>query len=77
MTSGAQDETVDSVGVAPPHQLGDRAAHRIADRHERVEVEHVGQGCDVVGAVFQPESPMRADASTVATVWPWSRHTAI
>ncbi len=65
---GAQDEAVDPVGVAVPDQLGDRAAHRVADDDERAQPEHVSEGDDVVGTVLQAKAPAGADAAAVAAV---------
>ena len=52
---GAQHQPVDERAVALPQQHGDRSAHRVADRDEALDAEHVGQGGHVVGAVLEPE----------------------
>jgi len=36
-------------------QLGDDAAHGVADRDEPLDAEDPGQRGDVIGAVFEPE----------------------
>ena len=54
---GTQDKTLDPVPVAVRRELGDRSAHRVADRDEAVDPEHVRQGHRVVGAVGEPETP--------------------
>ncbi len=65
---GAQHEAADPLGVAAPDELGDRAPHRVADRDEPVDAEHVGQRDGVVGAVLEAEPPSRPDAAAVAAV---------
>ena len=50
-----------------PAQLGDRATHRVADRHHRFDAEHVRDGDDVVRAVRQPEV-VRTDAMPMSPV---------
>ena len=64
----AQHEPVDELAVALPDELGDRAAHRVADRHEPVDVQLAGQRGDVVGAVLEAERLDRAQATAVAAV---------
>ena len=54
--------------MAAPDELGDRAAHRVADRDDPVEAERVGEGGDVVGALLEAERLGRADAAAVAAV---------
>jgi hypothetical protein len=65
---GAQHEPVDQFTVAPPHELGDRATHRVADRHEAVDAELAGQRGDVVGTVLEPERLDRAQAAAMTAV---------
>ena len=57
----AQHQAVDPFAVAVPHQLGDRAAHRVADGDEPVDAERVGDGDHVVGEVLETERPLAAD----------------
>ena len=57
----------DARRMTVPHELRDRSAHRVPDRNERVDAQHVGQRDDIVGAVRQPE-PLRAHAAPVAPV---------
>ena len=61
-------EAVDPLGMAAPHQMGDRAAHRVADSHERVDVQHAGERGHVIGAVLEPETAAGPDAAAVAPV---------
>ena len=49
-------------------ELGDGTAHRVADRHEPIDAEHVGERHDVVGAVLEPEALAGLDAATVTSV---------
>ena len=58
---------VDQLGVAPPQELRDRPAHRVAD-HDRPGpvLELLEQGGDVVGAVGQAEAAAGAEAAPVA-----------
>ena len=50
-----QHEAAHGVGMAPPEQLGDGAAHRVADGDRRSGVLDGEQLGDVVGAVLEPE----------------------
>ena len=67
-TRRAQHETGDDVAVAPPEQLGDRPAHRVADGDHRADAEHVDERGDVVGAVGEAERLVRPQAAPVAAV---------
>ena len=49
-------------------ELGDRAAHRVADGDEAVDAQLAGEGGDVVGAVLEAERLGRAQAAAVAAV---------
>lgn len=66
--SGAQDETVDPFRVAPPQQLGDRAAHRVADGDESVDSQSIGDEHGVVGAVFQSKPLLRSKTGAVTSM---------
>src|SRR2546423_3205074 len=50
-----------------PQQLGDRAAHRVADGGQLRDVQDVGQRGDVVGTISEPEMAC-ADAVPVAAM---------
>ena len=54
--------------MAAPHELGDRAAHRVADGDDPIEPEGGGQRGDVVRALLEPERLGGADAAPVAAV---------
>ena len=64
----AQHEAVDELAMALPDELGDRPAHRVADRHEAVDAQLASEGGDVVGAVLEAERLDRAQAAAVAAV---------
>ena len=51
-----------------PQQLGDRAAHRVADGDELLDPEDLGEGGDVVGAVGQTERVADRHPAPVASV---------
>ena len=52
--------------MALPDQLGDRAAHRVADGHEAVDLQLGGERGDVVGALLEAERLGRAQPAPVA-----------
>ena len=54
--------------MAAPEELGDRAAHRVADGDDAPQPELEGEGGDVVGALLESERPRRAQAAAVAAV---------
>ena len=64
---GTEHHSRHSLGMAVPDQLGDRAAHGIADRDEPVDAEHVCEGGHVVGAVSEAEV-VAAHTSPVSSV---------
>ena len=64
----AEHQAVDPFAVPVPHQLGDRATHRVADRDEPVDPERVGDGDDVVGDVVETERSLAADPASVTPV---------
>ena len=43
-------------------------AHRVADGHELVDAEHIGEGDNVIRAVLETERQRRAHATAVAAV---------
>ena len=61
----AQHESTHPVRVATPHQLGDRAAHRVADHDRPAHAEHVHQGRCIIGAVLEGEGVVSADPPSV------------
>ena len=65
---GAEHETADSLGMAAPHELGDRSTHRVADQDRRAGAERVEQRGDVVGASFQRELVVTHDAAPVSAM---------
>jgi len=64
----AEDQTGDPVRVSTPHQLGNRAAHRVADGHERGEFQGICEGDDVVATVLEVEGPSGSDSPAVAAM---------
>ena len=58
---GAQHETVDEVGMAPPQELGDRSAEGVPDGDDGAGAELLEQHGGVVGAVGQGESPRESE----------------
>ena len=66
--SGAQREPTDALGVPAPDELSDRTTHRVTDRDDLVDAEHVAHGKCIVGAVLQAEGLLRTDAAAVAAV---------
>jgi hypothetical protein len=65
---GAQHEPADAVGVPAPDQLGDRAAHRVADEDRPAHVEDVEQRNRVIGAILQRERIVGADPASVSAM---------
>jgi hypothetical protein len=56
------------LGVAAPGELGDGAAHRVADRDESVDAERRSHVDGVVGAVLEPERLLRTQAGAVTAM---------
>ena len=67
---GAQDETRHDVRMAAPQELGDRAAHRVADRDHRTDTQLRHERRDVVSAVGEAEAARAADSATRAPACP-------
>ena len=65
---GAQDEAGGAITVAVPHELGDRAAHRVADHDGPIDAQRVEGGDGVVGAVSETDGAIGADPAAVAAV---------
>lgn len=65
---GAQHETVDPLGMATPHQLGDRAAHRVADGDESVDSQCVSDQHSIVGTILQPKPLFGAQTGSVTSM---------
>jgi hypothetical protein len=63
-----QHEAADGLRVTAPQQLGDGAAHRVADGDGRGGFDDGEQLGDVVGAILEPEPAPTADAVAVAAV---------
>ena len=57
-----------SVAMVTGHQLGDRAAHRVADDDRLLDPERPQHRGGVIGAVGQPEGRQRAQPARVAAV---------
>ena len=64
----AHDETGDALGVATPHELSDRSAHRVADRQKPFDVQRVRECDDVVGGSFERERRVGANAAAVTAM---------
>ena len=64
----AQDQAGDDVGMVADHELGDRAAHRVADHERRADVELLQRGGGVAGAVGQAERRQWPQPAPVAAV---------
>ena len=62
----AEHEARDLVGVTPPEELRDRAAHRVARGDHLAGSELVHERRDVVGAVGETHAPAGADAAGMA-----------
>ena len=65
---GAQHQAIDPPGVAVPHELSDRPAHRVADGDEGVDGQMIGDGNDVVGTGVEAEGIRGAQTPPVPSV---------
>ena len=69
-----EHQSAHPIPVATPHQLGDRAAHRVTDDDRSAHAEHVHQGHCIVGAVLEgervvPTDPRPCPRWSSATTW--------
>ena len=67
------DQAGDAVGVATPHELSDRSAHRVADRQKPFDVQRVRECDDVIGGGFERERRFGANAAAVTAMVRWRR----
>ena len=65
---GAEDEPGDELRVVAGEDRGDRAAHAVADRQHRLDLEVREQRGGVIGAGLERERLRGADAAAVAAV---------
>ena len=63
-----QDESQDSIGVAAPHELRDRATHGVADEDRLLHAEDLDERDGVVGTVLERERHVGPDAPPVTAV---------